>query len=72
MKIETEELVSVSTYASIKDVAVKTVYNWIDKKLIKVCVIDQKIFIDCTASEELLKKNNNYLARLKWIEFYTY
>ena len=70
MQIETETLVSVNTYADMNNVTVKTVYNWIEKKEIKVVVIDTKIFIDVKESEEIRRKSENYLAKLLWVEFY--
>ncbi len=70
MQIETEALVSVNTYADMNNVTVKTVYNWIEKKEIKVVVIDTKIFIDVKESEEIRRKSENYLAKLLWVEFY--
>ena len=41
-------LCKISTYAKLKDVSVQTVYNWIDKGLVKYVEIDGVKYIDTT------------------------
>lgn len=46
-----ENLVTVSTYAKMKDVAVQTVYLWIKTDKVKVTVIDGVQFINLKENE---------------------